>query len=222
MIPEFAKERKIIYSKNNQKNNKMKWEGIKRILFGIPEELSLDERKIAMKTGLIVLGILFSIATLLYLLFFLGPELETGEIDIFGIIILISFLFVSFSCLEIVFKRKGFFVLVKIFLLFIFAFSLIYLGYSYGTLIAKIGWLTLLGWLVYFIREIFRLTKDFLRRKDGESIKEEIGPEFRGFQRTFPKSSWLNKNLGFKGFIWALLIFSGIFIFIYLIAYLTK
>lgn len=196
----------------------MRWEIVKHVLLGIPEELSLRERKIAMKIGLTVLGILTSVGALVYLLS-LRSEFKTGGINIFHILLLTAILFVAFTCFELVFRKKGFFVLVKIFLLFLFVFCLLYLGYSYSPLVAKLGWLSLLGWIIYFIKAIFCLVKDFSEEKDIRPSEEKTKS---GLQSVQKKDWWGSRNLGFKGFIWAILFFVVIILFVYLFGYLTK
>jgi len=130
----------------------MKWKGIKHILFSVPEKLSYREKQESTRILSVFLSI-FSLLAILLFLFTSEPKLEALDIIVLSCCFLAIFTF-----LKIAFGKRIFDIL-KIFTLLIFVISLIYLGFS-NPVIAKIGWLSFIGWLIYFIREIIRLMKD--------------------------------------------------------------
>ena len=181
----------------------------------MPEELSQKERMISIKISLIVAAIFVSTLWLAYFLFFK----KTVGIEIFEILLLIWPIFIIFGCFELVFEReRRFFILIKIFLLVLSVFCLFYLKYSRNPLAEEIGGIIILAWIIDFIREIFILVRKFFKGESVVSSGEEKWPS-----GVIPKRHYLgSKNLGFKGFIWAALIFLGVVIIIYLFAYLTR
>lgn len=129
----------------------MKKEEIKRILFAMPEKLSLEEREEGVKFLMTILGIFFLGFFLFYC--FLS-EFKLNEMDALYVSVI---LLTAFSFLGIAFK-KNIFRILKIFALLTFILAFIRLGAS-SIIVSKIGWLGFLGWLVYFIREMFYLIK---------------------------------------------------------------
>ncbi|HHD92258.1 MAG TPA: hypothetical protein ENL06_01360 [Candidatus Portnoybacteria bacterium] len=225
------------------KNNKFKWEFIKHILFDTHQEASkrsLEERIKARKVNSIILGASMLILAIISALIFL-PSLNSNFKDLpFGtasglsLVEIISVAIIFFTSLvffENVFKKK-IFLIIEIFLSILIIFSLVGLIFFSNSFPANFRRAIVgetIGSMFYFIKIIGRLFKKYFTKgekeieqdKERKQLEEQTFIEeknnFRG-QLISKKDWWGNKNLGFKGFVWAMLFFIGAMLLILLIA----
>ena len=207
----------------NSGDKKIDWEVIKHILFDTPQEKlsrSLEERVAVRKIESVIFGAIMLIS----LFIFLSTENVFGNFsslwDVFEIITIAVIFLIALDFFEIALKKK-ILIFIELVLSILVAFCFVYLIIFYNNVFPSklIRGLegSLLGMLFYYIKSIPKLLEKLLKKeKNKQSVDEEIKKEVinTNNQLSLKKDWWGNKNLGFKGFLLAILYFIIIMLFI--------
>ena len=172
----------------------MKKEELTKILFSMPEELSIAERQTQLRILMVSVAGLFFLFGLIYI-YCENPFASADGILFLSLLLLTIFTLVDFAL------RNRFLKILRIASILVFCYLIVS-----RSIINRISWLLFAGLIVYLSRVLFNITSDI--RTPIDPIAADVTEEAISEKRTIPLPNFLRKNLGTRGFIWALIIFA--------------